>query len=191
MKSLITLLIAITVLFGSTEVWAAKCKYRWDTVNYRTGEKVRWTGWTMNRIVIMPNTPLISAVVEGDKKFLGLQVFSNDKGSSSRPSKQEIDTAMIIPAGSKLSVLMEDGTIHDIFTEREVVGDTSYSVRAIDSYSYSSTAIVRFPLDAASIAALNAQKVKDLRLHTPDKNYDYTFGKKPSDKLQLALACLP
>ena len=192
MKSLITLLIATTTLFASTDVWAAKCKYRWDTINYRTGEKVRWTGWTMNRMVIMPNTPLMSAIVEGDKMFLGLQVASSGKGASStRPTKQDIDTAMLIPEGAKLSLLMEDESIYDLFAERDVVGDTGMHVKARDKYTFWSTAIVRFPLDAAAMAALSAQKVKDLRLHTPERNYDFSFGKKPSDKLQRALACIP
>ena len=192
MRSLITLLVMTTALFGSTEVWAEKCKFRWDTINYRTGEKVRWTGWTMNRMVIMPNTPLISAIIEGDKRFLGLQVSAPGKDvASSRPTKADVDTVMLIPEGAKLSLLMEDESVHDLFAERDVVGDTGVQVRAIDKYTFWSTAIVRFPLDAAAMAALSAQRVTDFRLHTPERDFDFSFGKKPSDTLQLALACIP
>ena len=48
MKTFITLLVLIAASLGSTDAWAAKCKYKWETTNYRTGEKVLWTNWIAN-----------------------------------------------------------------------------------------------------------------------------------------------
>ena len=89
-----------------------------------------------------------------------------------------------------MSVLLGDGTIYDLFAERQIVGDTSFEADEDGNYSLESLAIIRFELDAAALAALNGQKATDLRLHTPGRNYDISFGKKPSDKIQKSLACI-
>ncbi|MFZ9023043.1 MAG: hypothetical protein ACO2ZA_08145 [Litorivicinaceae bacterium] len=192
MKKTISLLILVAALFGGTGVWAADCKYKWETANYRTGEKVLWTKWIMNRAFYTEDKPygLVAGVAEGDKKYLGLQLRSPEVRLDHRPSKAEIDAAMVIPEGAKLSVLFGDGTIYDLFAERQVIGDTSFKAHANNKYSLESRAIVRFALDAAAFAALSGQKATDLRLHTPARNYDISFGKKPSDKIQKSLACI-
>ena len=192
MKTFITLLVLIAASLGSTDAWAAKCKYKWETTNYRTGEKVLWTNWIMNRAFYTVGTTygFVGGVSEGDKKYLSLQLRAPGVRLNHRPSKAEIDAAMVIPEGAKLSVLLGDGTIYDLFAERLIVGDTSFTAHANDNYSLASLAIIRFELDAAAIAALNGQKATDLRLHTPGRNYDISFGKKPSDKIQKSLACV-
>lgn len=192
MKIIITLLVLIAASIGSADAWAAKCKYKWETTNYRTGEKVLWTRWIMNRAFYTQGKPygLVAGVSEGDKKYLSLQLRSPEVRLNHRPSKAEIDAAMVIPEGAKLSVLLGDGTIYDLFAERHIVGDTSFEARADGNYSLVSLAIIRFELDAAALAALNGQKATDLRLHTPGRNYDISFGKKPSDKIQKSLACI-
>ncbi len=192
MKIIITLLVLFAVTFGSTDAWAAKCKYKWETTNYRTGEKIMWTRWVRNRAIVVRDKPFgsVAGVTEGDKKYLSLQLHAPKGRMNSRPSKADLDAALVIPEGAKLSVLMGDGTIYDLFAERHIVGDTSFEVKANDNYSLMSLAIIRFELDAAAFAALNAQKATDLRLHTPGGNYDISFGKKPSDKIQKLLACV-
>ena len=116
MRSIILLLVLITTSFGSTNASAAKCKYKWDTENYRTGEKVRWTTWIMNRFYYVEDKPygLIAGASEGDKKYLGLQIMSPEVSMRSRPTKAEIDSAMVIPKGAKLSIMLGDGTIYDL-----------------------------------------------------------------------------
>ena len=192
MKKLITLLVLIAASLVSTDAWAAKCKYKWETTNYRTGEKVLWTNWIMNRAFYTVGNiyGFVAGVSEGDKKYLSLQIRSPAGRLNHRPSKAEIDAAMVIPEGAKLSVLLGDGTIYDLFAERHIVGDTKFIAHAHDSYSLNSLAIIRFELDPAALAALNGQKATDLRLHTPNRNYDISFGKKPSDKIQKSLACV-
>ncbi len=192
MKTIITLLVLITASVGSTDAWAAKCKYKWETTNYRTGEKVLWTKWRANRTIIVLDKPygLVAGVSEGDKKYLSLQLRSPEVSLNHRPGKAEIDAAMVIPEGAKLSVLLGDGAIYDLFAERHIVGDTKFTANANNNYSLESLAIIRFELDAAAFAALNGQKATDLRLHTPGRNYDISFGKKPSDKIQKSLACI-
>jgi len=190
-------------LFLASESRAADCKYQWDTTNYRTGEKVMWSRWVMNKRVISNGIyGLLAGVSEGDKKYLALQTVSFDGYSDQRPSKADIDSAMVIPDNAKLSILMADGSIFDLFAERGVIGDTSVVVNGSEKdedfdfgrpsgYTYKSHATLKFALDADAIATLNGQLATDMRLHATGKNYDITFGSKPSDKIQEVLACIP
>ena len=203
MKTLITVLILAIASFSASDSWAAGCKYQWDTNNYRTGEKVLWSRWVMNKRMITTGVyGLLSGVLEGDNRYLALQTVTYNEHTKSRPTKEEIDSAMVIPDNAKLSILMADGTIFDLFAERGVIGDTSVIVNGSeqdemfqmgrqDGYSFKSHSIVKFALDDAAIAALNGQLATDLRLHATGKNYDITFGSKPSDKIQEVLACIP
>lgn len=202
MKTLTTVLTMALAFFSASDAWA-DCKYQWDTHNYRTGEKVLWSRWVMNKRI---NTSgvygLLSGVLEGDERYLALQIVAFDGFSEARPSKEDIDSAMVIPDNAKLSILLADGSIFDLFADREVVGDTSivvngseldgdFQIGREDGYSFKSHSIVKFPLDDAAIAALKAQLATDMRLHATGKNYDITFGSKPSDKIQEAIACIP
>jgi len=203
MKILTTLLGLALVLFSASDSRAADCKYQWDTTNYRTGEKVLWSRWVMNKRMITTGVyGLLAGVSEGDRKYLALQAVAFNEYTTARPTKEDIDAAMVIPDNAKLSILMADGTIFDLFAESGVIGDTSFVVHGSDEftdfasdkqsgYTYKSHAIVKFPLDDDAMATLNAQLATDLRLHATGKDYDITFGKKPSDKIQEVLACIP
>jgi hypothetical protein len=203
MKTLITVLTMALAFFSASDSRAAGCKYQWDTNNYRTGESVLWTRWVKNKRMITTGVyGLLSGVLEGGNKYLALQTVAFDGHSTVRPSKEDIDSAMVIPDNAKLSILMADGTIFDLFAERGVIGDTSVVVNGSeldedfefgrqDGYSFKSHSIVKFRLDDAAIAALNGQLATDMRLHATGKNYDITFGSKPSDKIQEVLACIP
>ncbi len=203
MKTLITVLTMALAFFSVSDSRAADCKYQWDTNNYRTGESVLWTRWVKNKRMITTGVyGLLSGVLEGDNKYLALQTVAFDGFTTVRPSKEDIDSAMVIPDNAKLSILMADGTIFDLFAEHGVIGDTSVVVNGSeldedfefgrqDGYSYKSHSIVKFRLDDAAIAALNGQLATDMRLHATGKNYDITFGSKPSDKIQEVLACIP
>lgn len=203
MKILTTLLAATLVLFSASDSRAADCKYQWDTTNYRTGEKVLWSRWVQNkRIISTGGYGLLAGVSEGGRKYLALQVVALNEHTNVRPTKEDIDAQMVIPDNAKLSILMADGTIFDLFAESGVIGDTSFIVHGsnadpdfgnddLSGYTYNSYATVKFPLNDAAIATLNAQLATDMRLHATGKNYDITFGKKPSDKIQEVLACIP
>ena len=190
-------------LCSASDSWAADCKYQWDTNNYRTGEKVVWTRWVINKRMITNGVyGLLAGVSEGDKKYLALQTVVFNEYTTVRPTKEDIDSAMVIPDNAKLSILMADGSIFDLFAQSGGVGDTSVTVHGattdedflsdkLSGYTYNSHAIVKFALDADAIATLNGQLATDMRLHATGKNYDITFGKKPSDKIQEVLACIP
>jgi hypothetical protein len=190
MKTLSAVLIAVLIALTGTAANAASCKYQVDTVSYASGETIRWTRWKMNRTFHTGSYSLISGIEEGDRKFLGVQLVDTSKKASSRPTKAELDVMMVIPAGAKLSLVMADESIVELFTEQDVVADSDFTTNAVDSYSIESAAVIKFPLSAEAFAALSTQKVMDVRVHTEQRQYDYSFGKKGSDKIQEALGCI-
>ena len=190
MKTLSAVLIAVFIAFFANTSYAASCKYQVDTVSYASGETIRWTRWKMNRMFHTGSYSLISGIAEGDRKYLGVQLVDTSKKVTSRPTKAELDAMMVIPAGAKLSLLMADESIVDLFTEEDVVADSDFTTEALDSYSIESAAVIKFPLSTAAFAALSAQKVMNVRVHTDQKQVEYSFGKKGSDKIQEALACI-
>ncbi len=190
MKTLSAVLIAVLIALTGTAANAASCKYQVDTVSYASGEKIRWTRWKMNRMFHTGSYSLISGIKEGDRKYLGVQLVETAKKVSSRPTKAELDVMMVIPAGAKLSLLMADESIVDLFTEQDVVADSDFTTNTVDSYTIESAAIIKFPLSAEAFAALSTQKVMEVRVHTDQRQYDYSFGKKGSDKIQEALGCI-
>ncbi len=190
MKTFSAVLIAVFIAFSANTSYAASCKYQVDTVSYASGEKIRWTRWQMNRFYHRGSYSLISGITEGDRKYLGVQLVDSNKKVSTRPTKAELDVMMVIPAGAKLSLLMADESIVDLFTEQDIVADSDFTTNAVNSYSIESAVIIKFPLSAEAFAALSTQKVMDVTLQTDQRQYDYSFGKKGSDKIQEALGCI-
>ena len=190
MKTFITLLIAVSISCLGTTSYAASCKFQVDTVSYASGEKIRWTRWKMNRAFHQGSYSLISGIEEGDRKYLGVKMVDSNKKVRTRPTKAELDDMMVIPAGTKLSLLMADESIVDLFTEQDIVADSDFTTDSINIYSIESAVIIKFPLSAEAFAALSTQKVMDVRLQTDQRQYDYSFGKKGSDKIQEALGCI-
>ena len=205
MKKLIAISIAIFLSLGSTVSNAAKCKWLADTVSYSTGEPVRWTRWVRNRTIYRGGMgkAMIAGVSEGEQKYLGLQVIAPDRKMATRPTKEDLDATFAIPAGSTLSILMADDSIFELVVPEDIIGDAGLKVEEDDpfaddgpkaksngGYTIESYAIIKFPLDADSFTALTAQKASDLRLTANGVNYDYSFGKKPVNKIQKVLACV-
>ena len=190
MKIFSAVLIAVFITFSANISYAASCKFQVDTVSYASGEKIRWTRWKMNRAFHQGSYSLISGIEEGDRKYLGVKMVDSNKKVRTRPTKAELDDMMVIPAGAKLSLLMADESIVDLFTEQDIVADSDFTTNAVNSYSIESAVIIKFPLSAEAFAALSAQKVMDVRLQTDLRQYDYSFGKKGSDKIQEALGCI-
>jgi hypothetical protein len=205
MKKIIAISIAIFLGLGSTVSSAAKCKWLADTVSYSTGEPVRWTRWVRNRAFYMGGMgyAAIAGVSEGEQKYLGLQVIAPDRKMATRPTKEDMDATFVVPAGSTLSILMADDSIFELVVPEDIIGDAGLKVEEGDAfdesgpkansdgeYTIESYAVIKFPLDADAFAALSTQKASDLRLNANGVDYDFSFGKKPVDKIQKVLACV-
>ncbi len=202
MKKLIVISVVLLLSFGPAVSKAAKCKWRTDTVNYRTGEPVRWTRWVRNRTILRPPYAAIAGVSEGERKFLGLQVIAVEQTLKSRPTKNELDALFVIPAGSKLLISMADGSIYELVSTVDVIGDADMKTeddmfadsgpkaRGDSGYTISAFGTIKFPLDDDAITALTAQRASEMRLNANGEEYHFSFGKKPVDKIQKTILCI-
>jgi len=189
-KVVAILVVAISSLLATAVADAAKCKYQTDTVNVFTGDKIRWTKWAAFKLTwVETHSALNSAISEGDRKYLGLRLHLT-KTLQYRPTKDDLDNALVIPAASKLSLVMADSSILELYTENETIGDSDFRLVNAGQYTITTNAIVKYSLNDYTIKALTAQRVKQLTIQAAGSDIDFEFGKKGSKKLQSTLACL-
>jgi hypothetical protein len=194
MKKFTAVTTAISLLLVCATANAAKCKFETDTTSALTGEKVQWTKWEDFKLF---NTQIgyLAAVAEGDQKYLALQVVTFDYRPD-RPTKQDLDTAMVIPAGSKLMLLMTDDSVVEVQTDEEVIGDSeiyapgTFHNDMTNDFMVKTYTVVKYPLNADALAELTANGVMTLRQTTSEGDRDYTISEKRADTLQEAFACV-
>ena len=194
MKKFTAVTTAISLLLVCATANAAKCKFETDTTSALTGEKVQWTKWEDFKLI---NTQVgyLAAVAEGDQKYLALQVVTFDYRPD-RPTKQDLDTAMVIPAGSKLMLLMTDDSVVEVQTDEEVIGDSeihapgTFHNDMTSDFMVKTYTVVKYPLNADALAELTANGVMTLRQTTSEGDRDYTISEKRADTLQEAFACV-
>jgi hypothetical protein len=187
-KNRTALSLTALLLLAAAPANAAKCKYQTDTVHSITGEPVRWSKWAS--FTLTTGAKIVhSAVVEGDRKYVGLRVpqrWSHDQ----RPTKEILDGMFSIPAGAKLMLKLDDDSIIELHTESEVIADADYGVHSSRNFPMTAIAVVKYALDDQAIAALTANRLTHMRLQTNNGDMDFTFGKKGAKKQQDTLACL-
>ena len=194
MKRFTTVTTAVSLLLVCVTANAAKCKYETDTTNALTGEQVRWTKWEYFKLINTQNGYLATAA-EGDRKYLALQVVTYDHRPE-RPTKDDLDSAVVVPAGSKLMLLLTDDSIVELQTADEVIGDSelhapgTWENDMTDDYTISTYTVIKYPLSAEALTALTANGVKTLRQTTSDGDRDFEISESRSDTLQEALACV-
>ncbi len=185
---IISLSLAVSLSLMAAPALAAKCKYNADTVNHRTGEKVLWTQWNTFRMRLDP--VMHAATIEGDKKYLSLRLMLNRGERTELPTIEELDNELVFAEGAKLLLLMADESVIELHAAQKVLADTDVNMISHSKYSIKSEVIVKYELDAETIAALSGQKLKVLRMTANDAEYTYEFGKKGSDKVKKNLACI-
>ena len=131
-----------------------------------------------------------AAIAEGGRKYLGLRLMLGRGSRTERPSIEELDSELEFPEGARLLILMEDESIIELHSVQEVFADTDVRRTGANKYSISSEVIVKYELTAETMAALNGQRLMSLRMTATDAEYTYEFGKKGSNKVQQALACI-
>ncbi len=190
-KVVIVLSLTVSSLLASTVADAAKCKFQTDTVNVSTGEKILWTKWAPFRSNWMRahGGVLSSAISEGDRKYLGLRLHLT-KTLEFRPTKDDLDSALVIPAASMLSIALADRSILELYTEFKIIGDSYFTLLDSGDYAITTNAVVKYSLNDYTIKALTAQRINLIRLQTADSDINFEFGKTGSNKLKDILSCI-
>ena len=166
MRSLLVAAAILMIAAGSAA--ADECKYKKDEADPFTQEKIVLTRWknfrpTGNEAV---NHGWMAGAIEHGKKFLALRIGL--VGYHTQPT---------VPDGGKLLILMADDTIVELAAFESVILG-------------SRNTIVRFELDSESLQALTAQGATDIRLSTIEDEHDFSFGNKPTGRMQYVLSCI-
>lgn len=177
------------MLFAATSA-NAKCKFQTDMVSIATGEHVRWTNWSLFSLAITTNPyAIVTGISEGDRKYVGLRVHMKTDFPR-RPTTEDLDNAISVPAGAKVQFLMADDSIVGLQTEEPVVGDSDFIFHHATKYEIVTEAIIKARASAAELDVLTGQRVKQIRIATTNEDIDLTFGKKGSKKMQEVLECI-
>jgi hypothetical protein len=179
----------VTILMFAASTASAKCKFFVDMPNIMTGEHVRWTKWTTTTMVMGNPYTVATGISEGDRKYLGLRIHK----TYTLPriaSKEDLDNAIVVPAGSDVFFQMADESIIKIKTDQPVTGNADFVVHNAKRYDMAADAIVKVPLTAEDLSALTAQRVLRIRVMATTGDLDFKFGKKGSKKIGEVLTCI-
>ncbi|MDH3351708.1 MAG: hypothetical protein OEM51_09175 [Gammaproteobacteria bacterium] len=179
-----------TVLMFAASAASAKCKFQTDMPSIVTGEHIRWTDWTTFSLAITTTDyALATGISEGERKYVGLQLHTVT--TIPRPaSKQDLDNAVVIPAGADVFFLMADESVIKVTTDQAITGDSDFVMHNAKRYDIVTNTIVKAPLTTEELRVLTAQRVKRIRVSTTSGDLDFEFGKKGSKKMQSVLECI-
>ena len=168
MRVLTTALLTATILLTSVGAGAAECKYKKNELDPFTDVQIVLTKWKTFRPTGNQAVPhgWMAGAIEHGKKFLALRIGL--VGYHTQPT---------VPEGGKLLILMADDTIVEL---------AAYESVKISGWHN----VVKFELDDDTLAALTAQGTTDIRLSTRYDEHDFSFGKKPTTRMQFVLGCL-
>jgi hypothetical protein len=176
---------------------ADKCKYEKHGVDSFTKQMVAETKWKSFRTFgdQSENHGWTAAKAEGGKQYLGLKIVVVDRDSTMPERANLHENRVLIPQGAKLLILMADDTILELAASAKARGKCDFRVPDIrtghpETYVVDTTTVVWYELTADTRDALLAQGATDIRLSASDRDHDFTFGKKPTDRIQYVLGCI-
>ena len=182
-------ILAASLLILQAPAVHAKCKFQTDGINQFTNESVRWTNWTMLKMILTDPYLMVTAITENERKYLGLRLHVNSS-QSTRPTKADINNAVVVSESATVMLLMADESVVTLQSEERFAGDTDFAVRNVRNYALTTDIFAKYPVSSENIAALMAQRVKIIRVATENGDLDFEYGKKGSKKLQQALECI-
>jgi len=197
MRNLMILTHVIVLVLSSPAVAANKCKFEKNGVDSFTRQMVVETKWKSFRSFgnQAANHGWMAARSENDTQFLGLKVVVVDYDSARPEGPNLHENRVLIPQSAKLLVLLADDTILELVASAKARGKSSYTVPGEqmghpDFYVVKTTAVVWYELTADMRGELIAQGATDIRLSASNKDHDFTFGKKPTDRIQYVVGCI-
>ena len=188
---------AVLLLAIYSPAQSAECKFEKHGVDSFTKQMVAETKWKSLQSLFdnQNNYGWTAARSEGDKQFLGLKIVVVDRDSTMPERANLHENRVLIPQGAKLLILMADDTILELAASAKARGKSDFRVPDIrtghpETYVVDTTTVVWYELTADTRDALLAQGATDIRLSASDRDHDFTFGKKPTDRIQYVLGCI-
>jgi len=208
-KILISILITSILILTSTTAGAAKCKFQDSSYNALTKVRTIQTKWESLTSAFGGKAPegahevqsaAVSAKFEGNNAYLVIRIILEDY-SKREPAPYQLENAISIPENSQLLVLMGDGTVLQLPTEKELSFDATFvppgtasntRFRRTDGNEYVKTteAAISYLMDENTTALLRAQDVTNIRVEAGDTYYDIDIHKKSVGDVAEAIECL-
>ena len=178
---------------------AEKCRYEDNRTDDFTGEKILATKWKLFHSAISVNSFAEAAgITEGDSNFLAIRTEKEEILAYDLYG-DELRNRFVVPADARLLILLADDTVVELAAHKEVTGvsrSSSANSQLTETseleirYKIRTTAVIRYPLDADSYAALTSQPATHVRMSANDGDHDFKVHKKLTDEIQKALLCL-
>ena len=191
LKSSFAALAAASLCFVS-QSRAADCSFEVDSVDKFTKVQTRQTWWDslgrLNQEMFGDTQGYVAGLAIDEERFLSFKLtFKWSK--KKEPTPYELHTAIVVPAGSPLLVLLEDESVIELLagSSAEVRSDYGYES---GKYRVETTAIVHYVLTDEAADALVAQKATDVRLVYQGGQYDMEIGKKSKGDIRQAVRCV-
>jgi hypothetical protein len=187
------------VIVAAPLAHAEECRYEDNRTDDFTGEKILTTKWKLfHSATNVSRFAAAAGVTEGDSDFLAIkrvrkEILAYDLYGD------ELRNRFVVPKDARLLILLADDTVVELAAHKEVTGvsrsSSANSQLTEDSelkirYRIETIAVVRYPLDDDSYAALTSQPATHVRLSAIDGDHDFKVDKKLTDEIQKALLCL-
>jgi len=215
MRRFVLLLLAAPLLPGIGLAKDAECVYAPETVDTTTGQKIVTTEWyrlssrMMQMAAAMSTDGAVRGIVEGDTKYLGVQLRSQNlypippelgvsleknnmftkKGIYDErliPFDVKIQSdALVVPAGSSLRITLEDRTTVVLSSDEEVrVNGSSTKPLSSDNktphFRVTARADLKYALDDETWARLMSAAAVNMRVEAEDKYYSFGHPSTPN-----------
>ena len=171
---------------------AADCSFEIDSVDKFTKVQTRQTWWDslgrLNQEMFGDTQGYVAGLAVDDERFLGFKL-TFEWSKKKEPTPYELDTAIVVPAGSPLLVLLEDESVVELLAGSNAEVRSEYGYES-GKYRVETTAIVRYVLTDEAAGALVAQKATDVRLVYRGGQYDMEIGKKSKGDIRQAVRCV-
>ncbi len=188
--------LAFAAILASSDAAAADCKFDTDETDKFTKERtlgtrresLEWLFGDYGSSSDESKSSYISAWSDNGAKSLRVDITFS-KFVNRVPPPYELKNTLVIPKGSRLLVMMTDGTIVTLLSAKRVNNDS----RVTGSYDMPVVEVgarIRYPLNNELIAALTSQSATRLRVEAADTHYDYEIHEKSLDDIGTAIQCL-
>ncbi len=105
------------------------------------------------------------------------------------PPPYELRNAIVIPKGSRLLVMMADGSIVTLLSKDSINKDARATWTSSGA-TVDAGATINYPLDDELMAALTHQGATKIRVAAADTHYDFKVHEKSLDDIGDAIRCI-
>lgn len=197
MKKLITTICMVSIV-ATISAQNNDCKYEKNELDKFTHKKIVLTKWEYLTTLLgnmKEYVPSVRCLKEDTLKQLILNIDGN-YFTSFKPTKEEIDSAIVVPIGSKAVFLMEDQKSVELTITKNLNSNGDYTSpytgdNKSEKFRVHWNIDIYYPLDNNAIKAFTSQGATAIRVFFKNNKYtDYNIHKKKYGAIQHLMNCI-